>query len=146
MMEYRIVRLERSMLPQVAELEKECFSEPWSESSLELLLGGQGVGLAALCGGRVVAYVGMLCVLDEGQITNLAVRSEHRRRGLGRALMSSLEELAAEKGASLLSLEVRESNVAARGLYRAMGWQEEGVRKGFYKLPLENAIVMTKSL
>lgn len=146
MMEYRIVRLERSMLPQVAELEKECFSEPWSESSLELLLGGQGVGLAALCGGRVVAYVGMLCVLDEGQITNVAVSGEHRRRGLGRALMSSLEELAAEKGASLLSLEVRESNAAARGLYRAMGWQEEGVRKGFYKLPLENAIVMTKSL
>ena len=85
-------------------------------------------------------------MLDEGQITNVAVSGEHRRRGLGNAVMEALERYAAERGIAFLSLEVRESNIAARSLYSSRGWREEGLRKNFYRRPAENAVVMTKSL
>ena len=141
-----IVRLSADHLADVAELERLCFAEPWSESSLELLLGERGVGFAAFVDGRLAAYGGMMTVLDEGQITNIATHPDFRRMGLGRRIMNALDEYGREKGIAFLSLEVRESNSAARGLYISCGWQEEGVRKNFYRLPVENAVVMTKKL
>ena len=140
------VRLSADMLGSVASLEAECFAEPWSEKSLELLLGERGVGFAVMLDGAAIAYGGMLCVLDEGQITNIAVSREHRRKGLARLILLSLEEYAQQNGIEILSLEVRESNIAARSLYRSDGWSEVGVRKNFYRLPTEDAIIMTKTL
>ena len=140
------VRLSADMLGSVASLEAECFAEPWSEKSLELLLGERGVGFAVMLDGAAIAYGGMLCVLDEGQITNIAVSREHRRKGLARLILLSLEEYALQNGIEFLSLEVRESNIAARSLYCGNGWSEVGVRKNFYRLPTEDAIIMTKTL
>ena len=143
----QIKRLSAEHISRVAELEAICFSEPWSEKSLELLLGNNAIGFAAvLPDGRVVAYGGMLTVLDEGQITNIATAPDCRRQGLGRLIMLSLEDYARENAICYLSLEVRESNLAARSLYSSLGWAEKGVRKNFYKLPVENAVVMTKKL
>lgn len=141
-----IVRLSADRLPEVAALEAECFAQPWSEDSLKLLLGERGVGFAALVDGALAAYGGMLTVLDEGQITNIAVRAEFRRMGIGKRIMAALEEYAADNGIVFLSLEVRESNAPARALYASCGWSEEGIRKNFYKLPTENAVIMTKRL
>lgn len=141
-----IVRLSEDMLSSVAQIEAECFAEPWGESSLRLLLGEQGVAFVAIASGRVVAYGGMMTVLDEGQITNIAVLSDFRRMGIGRRIMDTLEGFALEHGISMLSLEVRESNLAARKLYVSCGWREEGIRKNFYRHPCENAVVMTKTL
>lgn len=143
---YEIKRLSADMLAGAAFVEELCFAEPWSAKSLEILLGERGVGFAALLDGEVVAYGGMLTVLDEGQITNIAVSPAHRRKGLGRAVLGALEEYAKDNGVVLLSLEVRESNAAARSLYRADGWREVGLRKNFYKLPTENAVIMIKEL
>lgn len=144
--EIKVLRLSEDMLPDVAEIERTCFNEPWSESSLRLLLGESGVGFAVMHNGAAVAYGGMLTVLDEGQITNVAVLPEYRRRGYGRAVMNALEKYARENGLSLLSLEVRASNAGAIALYTSLLWREAGRRKNFYRLPTEDAIVMIKDI
>lgn len=131
---------------EVASIEEMSFSLPWSLESLELMLTDQASALVALEDGRVLGYVGMMCVLDEGQIINVAVHPDARRRGVGRSLMQAAEAYAKERGIVFLSLEVRESNIAARSLYSSLGWEEQGIRKGFYSHPVENACVMTKSI
>jgi ribosomal-protein-alanine N-acetyltransferase len=141
-----ILRMSREHLCEVAQIENLCFSDPWSVESLELMLGDQATGLVAIEDGKLLGYVGMLCVLDEGQIVNVATHPDSRRRGVGRALMSAIEQLAKDRGIVFLSLEVRESNIAARSLYSSLGWVECGIRKNFYSKPTENACVMTKSI
>ena len=141
-----IARMAREHLQEVAEIESSSFSDPWSLESLELMLTDRAMGIVALKEERVVGYVGMMCVLDEGQIINVAVRADERRCGIGRTLMKAAEGYAKERGISFLSLEVRESNTAARSLYSSLGWEEQGIRKGFYSHPVENACVMTKSI
>ena len=141
-----IKRITEDMLADVAALERECFSEPWSEQSLRLLVGERAVGFAAFVDGRLAAYAGMLCVLDEGQITNIATYPEFRRQGLARMLLDAIDAYSKEKGIAFLSLEVRDSNTAARTLYASCDWSEAGARKNFYKLPTEDAVIMTKTL
>ena len=141
-----ITKMSREHLPEVAAIEEMSFSVPWSAESLELMLTDRASALVALDGEKVIGYVGMMCVLDEGQIINVAVHPDARRRGVGRALMQAAEAYAKERGIVFLSLEVRESNIAARSLYSSLGWAEQGIRKGFYSHPVENACVMTKSI
>ena len=141
-----VTRVGAEHISAIAAIERECFGDPWTEESLQILLDGRAVGFAALCGGKLAGYVGMLCVLDEGQLINVAVSSDFRRRGIGAALMDELERYSRENGIVYLSLEVRESNLAARNLYTAKGYVECGIRKSFYSKPLENAVVMTKEL
>lgn len=141
-----IAKMSREHLSEVASIEEMSFSLPWSLESLELMLTEQASALVALEDGRVLGYVGMMCVLDEGQIINVAVHPDARRRGVGRSLMQAAEAYAKERGIVFLSLEVRESNIAARSLYSSLGWEEQGIRKGFYSHPVENACVMTKSI
>ena len=141
-----IEKMSREHLLEVASIEEMSFSLPWSLESLELMLTEQASALVALEDGRVLGYVGMMCVLDEGQIINVAVHPDARRCGVGRSLMQAAEAYAKERGIVFLSLEVRESNFAARSLYSSLGWEEQGIRKGFYSHPVENACVMTKSI
>ena len=129
-------------LRDVALLEKECFIEPWSEKSLEMLLTDSGFGIAASLDGKVVGYCGVIIALDEGQITDIAVSGAYRRRGIGMEIVKQMILESAKRGISVLYLEVRESNRAARELYRACGFEECGVRKGFYRRPTENAVLM----
>ena len=141
-----IEKMSREHLSEVASIEEMSFSLPWSLESFELMLTEQASALVALEDGRVLGYVGMMCVLDEGQIINVAVHPDARRRGVGRRLMEAAQTYAKERGIVFLSLEVRESNIAARSLYSSLGWEEQGIRKGFYSHPIENACVMTKSI
>ena len=141
-----IEKMSREHLSEVASIEEMSFSLPWSLESLELMLTDQASALVALEDGRVLGYVGMMCVLDEGQIINVAVHPDARRCGVGRSLMQAAEAYAKERGIVFLSLEVRESNIAARSMYSSLGWEEQGIRKGFYSHPVENACVMTKSI
>lgn len=131
-------------LADVAELERLCFSEPWSENSLKILTEEGGVGFAILCDGRAVAYGGMTHVLDEGQITNIATHPDFRRRGFARALVTALSEYAAQNGISSVFLEVRASNLSAISLYTLCGFERIGVRKNFYRRPVEDAVMMKK--
>ena len=132
-----------------AELEKLCFSSPWSATSLELLTNdGIGVGylltVPATPGAEpaVAAYGGMLITVDEGQITNVAVHPNHRRKGFGAAIVHALLRHAKDARLESVSLEVRASNTAAIELYKRAGFSEAGRRKGFYTKPTEDALVM----
>ena len=145
------VRMQRipAHLNGAAELEKLCFSSPWSASSLELLT-NDGIGVGYLCTlpaapnaePAVAAYGGMLITVDEGQITNIAVHPDYRRRGLGAAILRALLRHAKDARLESVSLEVRASNTAAIQMYRRAGFVEMGRRKGFYTKPTEDALVM----
>ena len=136
-----------------AELEKLCFSSPWSASSLELLTNdGIGVGylltVPAAPGSEpsVAAYGGMLITVDEGQITNIATHPDHRRRGLGAAVVEALLCEARARALSFVTLEVRESNAAAIALYQKFGFVVVGRRPRFYTEPVETALIMQCNL
>lgn len=147
MQDIEIQKVNITMLDGIAELEKLCFCCPWSKKSLELLCGDSAVGFAALDKeGRVLAYCGMLTVLDEGQITNVACHPDARRNGLGKAVVGAILEYGKNNGIVTFSLEVRESNVAAISLYEKMEFVKSGLRKDFYTSPKENAIVMIKNI
>lgn len=143
----REIRLMRAAdLSAVAEIERLCFSEPWSEKSLELLLKGDNLGVVATEDGRVAAYVGFISIAPEGEITNVATHPDFRRRGIARELLDFLKLRAAERGIESVYLEVRRSNDAARTLYEEQGFLVIGERKGFYKNPKEDAVLMSLSL
>lgn len=136
-------------LEGAANLEKLCFSSPWSASSLELLTNdGIGVGYLLTASAApnaepsVMAYGGMLITVDEGQITNIAVHPDHRRCGYGAAITRALLRHAKDAKLDSVSLEVRVSNTAAIELYKKAGFTEAGRRKGFYQKPTEDALVM----
>lgn len=141
-----VERIEREHLVAVAELERLCFAEPWSEKALELLLGELATGFVCGCDGRVLAYGGMLIAPDEGQITNVAVHPNARRQGLGKTIVDALTEEAHTRGLEQISLEVRVSNLAAITLYERAGFTVAGRRKNFYRHPTEDALVMIKAI
>jgi len=144
---YNIVRLEERHLPQVVELEKLCFSTPWSEESLRGELRGPFTHYFAAEdeSGRVLGYAGMQAILDEGYITNIVVSPSSRRLGIASALLNALMDLGRTKKLSFLTLEVRESNNAAISLYRKFGFMVVGRRKNYYEKPREDALLMTYS-
>ena len=141
-----VERIGREHLLAVAEIERLCFSEPWSEKALELLLGELATGFVCISDGRVLAYGGMMIAPDEGQITNVAVHPDARRQGLGKAVVEALIEEAHTRGLEQISLEVRVSNQAAITLYEHTGFGVAGRRKSFYRRPTEDALVMLKKL
>ena len=140
----KIERLRPEHLSGVAELEALCFSAPWSEDALRLLLGPDAVGIVCADKGRVLAYGSMLFAPDEGQILNLAVHPDRRREGLGRKILNRLLDEATVRQLGQVSLEVRVSNTAAISLYQSAGFTVEGRRPHFYKQPAEDAFVMLR--
>lgn len=138
----RIVRVAPAMLQEIAALEALTFAQPWSEQALALLCGESAFGFAALCEDGVAAYGGMLTVLDEGQITNVATHPDHRRQGLAGRVLEALLTEARSRGLAFVTLEVRESNTAAIRLYEKFGFAAVGRRPRFYTGPTEAALVM----
>lgn len=138
----------RSMQPRdvacIAELEKICFSIPWSEEALDESLGkSEYIFLAAELDGKIAGYVGMISALDEGDITDVAVFPEYRKKGVACALLTALKDRCAALGISRIFLEVRESNAPAIGLYEKMGFERIGLRRNFYDAPREHAVLMS---
>lgn len=130
----------------VAKIEKECFSEPWSEDGLRSELeNGTARFFTAKIAGEIAGYIGMHIVLDECYIANVAVSKEFRRKGIAHTLLAYAEEKAKEEGCAFISLEVRVSNTPAIKLYEKRGYISQGERKNFYTDPVENALIMTKT-
>lgn len=142
----RVEKLTDTHLSAVAELEALCFADPWSEKALELLLTDGAYGAVCLQDGRVMAYGGVLWAPDEGQITNIATHPDARRCGMGAAILEHLIAEATLRGCEQLSLEARVSNTPAIALYERYGFLKMGLRRGFYKHPVEDAHVMCLSL
>ena len=132
-------------IPHLAELEKQCFSTPWTRDGiLSELTNETARFFVAEFMGETAGYLGMHIVLDECYIANIAVKEKFRRMGIGNALLKKGEERAKEENCAFISLEVRVSNEKAIALYRKRGYNEMGERKNFYSDPVENALIMTK--
>lgn len=134
-----------SHVPQIAELERLCFSDPWSENSIASELDNKlSLWLVALEGETVIGYVGSQTVLGWTDMMNVAVHPHFRRRGVGKALVEELIRLLKAQGSEQLTLEVRLSNESARSLYYGLGFQEVGRRKNYYHNPREDALILRK--
>ena len=144
-MYYEIVPMDRSHVDQVAALERACFSMPWSETMLEDALYDERASfiVAEDTEGNVIGYAGLHVVLDEGYIDNIAVEEAARRHGVASALLDVYCRFGAINLA-FLTLEVRKSNAAAIALYEKFGFQQAGLRKGYYQNPREDAVIMTR--
>lgn len=142
----RIVPMNGDHLDEVAELERVCFSTPWSRNMLaEELENDCAAFLVALDDtGRVVGYAGLLVILDEGYITNVAVSPEYRRSGIAGKLLQVFLDFAVGHQLAFLTLEVRASNYPAIALYGSRGFRSVGRRKNYYEHPKEDAIIMTR--
>jgi ribosomal-protein-alanine N-acetyltransferase len=144
-------------LERVAAIERASFSDPWTFETfsaalalrhLRFLVAEEAGGAGERGGGepRLVGYVVALVMADEGEIADVAVAPEARRRGIARVLLERVAADAVEAGVRALYLEVRESNSAARALYRSLGFAQVGVRRGYYQRPSEDALLLRRDL
>ncbi len=141
-MSVRIRPMEPADCGAVAAIEKECFSQPWSraefENQLTLSIARTYVSEE---NGEVTGFINVWVVAGEINLNNIALTEKSRGRGLGRALIEHMEK---NEQAQRCNLEVRVSNERAIRLYRSIGFEEVGLRKGFYSEPKEDALLMTK--
>lgn len=132
----------------IYELDKACFSVPWSLESITAEFApdhqGQRLYVLAELDGNIIGYAGAWLVLDEGQITNIAIHPDYRRQGYGAMLTKKLVRLLSEAEMNEIFLEVRLSNLGALALYRRLGFTVKGIRKNYYTDPLEDAYIMSR--
>lgn len=143
-MNYKLTPMTIEHIPQIAALERACFSRPWSEESLQGELWNESAVVIVAEGedGTVLGYAGLQTVLDEGYINNVAVDEKFRRQGVADELIAAFVRFGQAKLA-FLTLEVRASNAPAIGLYAKHGFVEVGRRKNYYDDPKEDALLMT---
>ncbi len=142
-----IVTMTEAHVAQIAQIEKLCFSDPWSENSISSELNSRiSLWFVALDGNSVAGYIGSQSVLDEADMMNVAVHPDYRRQGIGEKLVLALAQALTEKEIRGLMLEVRESNIPAIALYEKLGFRQVGLRPNYYRNPKENALIMRKEL
>ena len=130
-------------VPAAALIERQNFTLPWEEESFfQALEKKETIYLTAFAHGKVVGYVGMWTVLDEGEITNVSVKKECQGQHIGRRLLTALEDEGRKRGIETFFLEVRKSNAPAIHLYESCGFTAQGIRKNFYENPREDGILM----
>ena len=138
----------RQAIPEDAEdifeIEQICFPDPWSLDSIryELEENQRAFYVVAKHSGKLVGYAGLWWVVDEGHITNVAVRPGYRNRKIGESIIRALLEHTTSEGILHHTLEVRRSNEPAINLYEKFGFEVEGVRKGYYRFGDEDALIM----
>lgn len=143
-MEFTLEKMNECHITQIAELEKECFSEPWSENALREELENKNSHFLVAQSEKVAGYIGVQEICGEAYITNVAVFKEFRKAGVGRALLKAACDGAKSRNCGFITLEVRESNLPAIALYESEGFEKAGIRKNFYSSPTENGIIYTK--
>jgi [ribosomal protein S18]-alanine N-acetyltransferase len=144
----RVVRAAREHLPSILRIERESFSDPWSEDAF---LGMIDSPLALLSvalddDDRVIGYAAATGAWEDGELLNIAVDASARGKGIGGALLDWAIEALREQLVDRVFLEVRESNVAAIALYQSRGFAEVSVRRNYYRGPVENAMVLKLEL
>ena len=142
----RIVPMNADHLDELERLERICFSRPWSKRMLGEELENQCAAflVAEDESGKVLGYAGLLVMMDEGYITNVAVFPEYRRLGVAAKIIEVYMNFAEANQLAFLTLEVRPSNAAAIALYQRFGFEEVGRRKNYYDLPKEDALILTR--
>lgn len=140
-----IVEMTADHVIQIAQLERECFSDPWSQNSIASELENPlSYWLVAMAGNVVAGYVGSQTVLGESDMMNLAVRGEFRRQGVAQDLVQALIDGLNQRGSHCLTLEVRASNAPARKLYEKLGFVQVGIRPNYYQHPREDGLILRK--
>jgi len=139
--EYRTLSVGNSL--ELCELEAKCFGDPWTEKMfIDSLSSKYTQAIGAFCEDRLVGYVMWIFAGDCFEILNVATDPEMRRRGIAKRMINLLAGYARECGIANILLEVRQSNTPARTLYEYLGFKAVGVRRNYYKNPVENAILM----
>jgi len=142
-----IRRMRLADVPRVMEIEVECFTMPWSEATFRGLLRRTDADLyVAEVSGSVVGYTAFWSVVDQGELGNVSVTAQWRGRGIGHRLVETILDRAAERGVREVYLEVRVSNTGAQKLYHSYGFDRVGRRRNYYLDPVEDALVMRKTL
>ena len=132
---------------EVYVVEEDCFVDPWSKESIRKeLKNNLARYLVAQLDDKIVGYVGIWFVVDEGHITNVAVHSDYRGKKIGDKLVKEMIELCKENNIVAMTLEVRASNIVAQNLYRKYGFKMGGIRKEYYSDNKEDAIIMWNQL
>lgn len=140
-----ITEMKEQHVQQIAELEKVCFHDPWSENSIASELNNRlSLWFVAVQGDQVIGYVGSQTVLGETDMMNIAVHPNYRKQGIGTELIEHLIGALASRGSHSLMLEVRISNEAAISVYKKLGFAEVGCRKNYYRNPKEDALILRK--
>lgn len=144
-LEYRIEQMRPEDVQETALLERQIFSQPWSEQGfLSSLALEDTLYLTVRAGDKLIGYCGLLRSFDEADITNVAVASGWRGKGVGSAMLTELLAQGAQLGIARFTLEVRAGNAAAIHLYEKLGFVSAGIRRNFYDLPKEDAVIMWK--
>lgn len=140
-------KIEEKDIGQIVRLEKETFSDAWSETSIrETCAQSQAFITVTEVDGNIAGYCIIYYVLDEAEIARIAVDEHFRRQGIGHELLSYTFACCEEKKIERVLLDVRESNVSARAFYKKEGFSEDGIRKDFYEGPKEHAVLMSQSI
>lgn len=140
-----LMEMKAEHVPQVAQLEKICFSDPWSEMSIAHELESLwSYWLVAVDGDTVAGYIGSQSSIDEADIMNVAVHPDYRRQGIAENLINTLIAELKKRGCHALLLEVRASNTPAITLYEKLGFAQVGCRKNYYRNPKEDALILRK--
>lgn len=140
-----ITDMDLTHVPDIAELEKICFSAPWSERSIAYeLTNPLSLWLVAMEDEKLVGYVGSQAVMDEADMMNIAVCPDHRRHGVAESLVAALCDKLKGRGVNSLTLEVRASNEPAKALYGKLGFVQVGRRPNYYRDPREDALILRK--
>lgn len=146
MSEIIIKKAEQCHVPQIAEIERKCVPQPWSEAAFAAALEDEkAITLAAFCGDVLCGFITGVYLLDTADIYSVAVSENYRKKGVGKLLLEEFFS-ALPDDVQAVNLEVRESNIPAIKLYEKTGFQSVGLRKNFYQDPQENAVLMTKIL
>lgn len=143
-----IVDATLNQLEDILRIEEECFTVPWSRSNFESAFNSDNTRIFVLVSqdGTVCAFACLLIIDYEAEILNIAVRQNHRNKGYGKLLMKHMMCLCKANNILSVYLEVRESNISARGLYAQSGFETIGLRKRYYTSPVEDAILMLKKI
>ena len=144
MADIKILPMGENHIKEIANIEKECFSKPWSEKALQEELQNTVANfLVAVKDEKVVGYIGVHIMSEESFIANLAVLEEYRQQGIARTLLQTAQGMSFGMGAKFISLEVRKSNTIAIDLYKSEDFKIAGKRKNFYSNPQEDAVILT---
>lgn len=136
-----------AQLKDIAEIEKQCIADGWSEKDfLETFENKYSIILSAVSAGRVIGFLNGTAVLDEAELLNIAVMEEYRGMGAGGALIGEFLHILSDKNVGTVYLEVRESNAEAISLYKKYGFEQNGMRRNYYRHPVENAVLMMKKI
>lgn len=139
-----IEKMQSEHTESVYEIACKCFNDPWSKDALKGELENPLASMfVALLGCDVIGFGGVQIITDEAYITNIAVKKGARKKGTGSLILSAIINFCRQNGCRFVTLEVRTSNSAAISMYEKSGFASQGIRKGFYSNPTEDANIMT---